>query len=290
MGRGALLLVLLACCMQQALASPQDAVPQPAIVVIIDDLGDNLARGEAALALPGPITYAILPHSPHADELAQRAYAEGKEVILHAPMANAHRLPLGPGALTPDLSRSEFVRTLRDSLASVPHAIGLNNHMGSLLTEREEPMRWVMEEARRQGLFFVDSRTSPRSQAWEIAQAEGIPSLRRDVFLDHEQTRAFVHRQFMQTVRIAQKYGTAVAIGHPYPVTVDYLNWALPLLDEWGIRLVSAAALLLELQERQRLETYYAMQKERAERFSELHPCDSRDGYCDPALVRLEVE
>ncbi|MFT5720361.1 MAG: polysaccharide deacetylase 2 family uncharacterized protein YibQ [Motiliproteus sp.] len=230
-----------------------DAVVQPSIVVIIDDVGDNWAQGLAALALPGPVTYAFLPHSPFGSTLAQQAFRNAKDVILHAPMENTHDRPLGPGALTADLSRDDFMRVLSSDLDTVPHVQGINNHMGSLLTTLEPQMQWVMSLARQRGLFFVDSRTTADSVAWDVAQRQGIPSLQRDVFLDHEQTTAFVHQQFMRTLAIARRYGSAVAIGHPYPVTVDYLRLALPLLDEQGIRLVTASGLIMERQDQLRL-------------------------------------
>lgn len=230
-----------------------DAVLQPAIVVIIDDVGDNWAQGSAALALPGPVTYAFLPHSPFGPQLAQRAFDRAKDVILHAPMENTHDRPLGPGALTADLQRDDFVRVLSGDLDAVPHVQGLNNHMGSLLTTLEPQMQWVMALARQRGLFFIDSRTTADSVAWEVAQRQGIPSLQRDVFLDHEQTSEFVHQQFMRALAIARRHGSAVVIGHPHPVTVEYLRLALPLLDEQGIRLVAASALIMERQDRLRL-------------------------------------
>lgn len=234
-------------------APVSDAVAQPSIVVLIDDMGDNLALGEAALALPGPVTFAILPHSPYGSRFAREAVQNGKEVLLHAPMENTHDRPLGPGALTRGLDHDRFAQVLRGDLDAVPQAVGLNNHMGSLLTTLAPQMNWVMDELKRRGLFFLDSRTTADSLAWRVARDRGIPHLERDVFLDHEQTTAFVHRQFLRTVRIALKEGTAVAIGHPHPVTVDYLREALPVLDELGIRLVTASALLLERREAQRL-------------------------------------
>ncbi|MEH6471377.1 MAG: divergent polysaccharide deacetylase family protein [Halopseudomonas sp.] len=234
-------------------AAVSDAVEQPAIVVIIDDVGDNLNRGAAAVALPGPVTYAFLPHSPFGPQLAKRAYRSGKDVILHAPMQNTHDRPLGPGALTTDLDRDQFTRVLSGDVDNVPHVQGLNNHMGSLLTTLEPQMSWVMDLARQRGLFFVDSRTTADSIAWKVAQQYGIPNLQRDVFLDHEQTTEFVHQQFLRTIAIARRHGSAVAIGHPYPVTVEYLRLALPLLDEQGIRLVTASALIMERQDRLRL-------------------------------------
>lgn len=252
MRRRALLLGLAGLAVQARAAGPgeparlqrRDAVEQPRLLLVIDDLGYSLAQGRATLALPGPFNVAVLPHSPHGRELALEAPALGKEVMLHAPMANRQQLALGPGALTPEMDKALFQRTLRADLDAVPHAVGLNNHMGSLLTARRGPMEWVMEVLQERGLLFVDSRTSADTVAWRVARERGIPSLMRDVFLDHEQTEAFVDGQFRRALAIAREYGSALMIGHPYPVTLDYLQRALPTLDEQGFQRLTVSAFL----------------------------------------------
>ncbi|WP_210398238.1 divergent polysaccharide deacetylase family protein [Motiliproteus sediminis] len=281
----AALLALGICLAAPAMAGEvADAVAQPAVVIIIDDVGDNWDKGSAAVALPGPVTYAVLPHSPFGPRLARQAYARGKDVILHAPMENTHDRALGPGALTESLSAQQFAQVLRSDLDSVPHVQGLNNHMGSLLTKLRPQMEWVMDEAQRRQLFFVDSGTTPDSIAWQVARDAGIPYLRRDIFLDHEQTPNFVHQQFQKTLRIARERGWAVAIGHPYPVTVDYLAAALPLMDEMGIRLVSASALLMEHDEERRLRRYYHLLQAREQQRLQQQSCArGDDSACEPS-------
>ncbi len=219
---------------------------QPRMVVVIDDLGNNLQQGQASLALPGPVTYAFLPHTRYSEALVQQAHSLGKEVMLHAPMENTHQLKLGPGALTESLSETEFKRVLNESLQSIPYAVGINNHMGSLLTQQALPMQWVMDIVAEKGIFFLDSRTTAKSVAWDVAKKRNIPVLQRDVFLDHEQTPEFLQQQFFRAVHIARKYGSVIVIGHPYAVTTSFLEEAIPALDEAGIQLVSASALLLQ--------------------------------------------
>lgn len=224
-------------------AQPLDHPPR--LVIVIDDIGNNLQQGQAALALPGPVTYSVLPHTTYARQLAEEAHLLGKEVMLHAPMASTQNVRLGPGALLPSFSEEKFKAVLNDSLDAVPYVAGVNNHMGSLLTQQQRPMGWVMDIARQRQLFFLDSKTTPGSVAWQTARSAGVPALRRDIFLDHFRRQDFLEKQFLQAVKIARKYGDAVIIGHPYPITTAFLQQAIPALDEAGVQLVSASALIM---------------------------------------------
>lgn len=215
----------------------------PTIAIIIDDMGHNLAEGERLAALDQPITLAFLPYRRHTTHLAQLAHQQGKEVMLHAPMANTHNFDLGAGGLTADMDREAVATTLRRALQSIPHVKGVNNHMGSLLTQKLEPMDWVMSELDRYPLYFIDSRTIASTVAGDVAAAYQIPTMTRDVFLDHEQTEEYVDRQFRLLIRKARENGSAIAIGHPHKVTVDYLAKHLPLLDEQGIAIATVSGL-----------------------------------------------
>lgn len=220
---------------------------QPSMVIIIDDLGYNLAKGLGVVNLPGPITMAVMPHTPHGASLARKGAAADKQIMLHVPMQNHAGLKLGPGGLTLDMDEKEFKQVLRNDLASVPYAEGLSNHMGSALTEQTLPMQWTMDIAAELDLFFVDSRTSSASVAWQQAVAQAIPALTRDVFLDNDTSEDALEAQFQQAIGIAQKHGSVVLIGHPYPATVAFLNKSLARLDEAGIQLTSASALIDQL-------------------------------------------
>ncbi|WP_417228085.1 divergent polysaccharide deacetylase family protein [Amphritea sp.] len=248
------------------------------LIIIIDDIGNSLEKGIAAINLPGPIAYSVLPHTPHSVTLAEMAFRQGKEVMLHAPMANAAHLRLGPGALTDSLNQTQLEQVLRSDIAAVPHVTGVNNHMGSLLTQRRQKMDWVMGVLAEQGLFFLDSRTTSQTVAWKSAYSRGIPWLMRDVFLDHEQTTAFVDKQFRYGIKLAQEQGFAVLICHPYPVTIRYLQQALPAMGEQGVQLVAPSGFLLQQAEARRLVD--------AQRLAEtLTPaCDQQD-HCLPHLA-----
>lgn len=217
---------------------------RPLIAIVIDDLGNDWAADTRALALPGAVTYAFLPHTPYAARLARLAHALRREVLVHVPMSAEDGAALGPGGLTPAMGKRELVRTLRADIAAVPFASGVNNHMGSLLTRETRPMQWVMATLRAAGgLYFVDSRTTAQSVAYDIAREDGIPSVRRDVFLDDDVDARQILHQFERLVRKAKADGTALAIGHPHPATVAVLGTVLGNLDHYGVELVPVSVL-----------------------------------------------
>jgi uncharacterized protein len=237
---------LLALLVASCLCCTTRAEPLPAIGIIIDDLGYNLQDGERALALPGAVTYSILPRTPLATTLAQRAAGLGKDVLLHLPMEAEHgNSQLGPGAIILGMTREEVMSTMIDNLASVPNAIGVNNHMGSLLTAEREPMSWVMQALRDHGrMMYVDSRTTPRTVAASAAREQQLPFLDRDVFLDNESGYDYARQQFLQLIAHARQHGHALAIGHPRPGTLRVLEEFLPTLSQQGVRLVGMRELL----------------------------------------------
>jgi len=217
----------------------------PGIAIIIDDMGYRLRDGRRAMALPAEVVYSFLPHTPHAPALARQARAKGSEILLHLPMeAAADNHLLGPGALTLAMDRDSLNATLRANLAAVPHAVGVNNHMGSLLTRQREPMTWLMEALRREGLAFIDSRTTAGSVASQAAAAASLPSAARDVFLDNVRETDHVRAQFRRLVATARRRGTALGIGHPHPVTLAVLASELAELEQSGVQLITLAELL----------------------------------------------
>ncbi len=218
----------------------------PQIAIIIDDLGYKLQLGKRVTQLPGPVSCAILPAAPRAGALAEAAHASGKDVLLHLPLqALDERGGSEPGGIVLDMSRGQFAHTFATSLAAVPHAIGVNTHRGSLLTQHPGHMRWLMEEIDAAGdLFFVDSYTTHESVALSMAKEAGVPALKRDVFLDPDQTAATVLREFARLKKVARQRGSAVGIGHPYPETIALLERELPQLAADGFEFVSVSQLI----------------------------------------------
>lgn len=219
------------------------------VAIIIDDLGYHLANGQRAIDLPGPIAYSFLPGAPRARALAERAHRMGKEVLLHLPLqALAEEERREPSEIRYDMSRERLGVVFAEALHAVPHAVGVNGHRGSLLTRHPGHMRWLMEEIRaHETLFFVDSYTHHKSVAMQIARETGVDALRRDVFLDPDRSPETVAREFERMKALARRRGQVVAIGHPYPETLELLERELPVLEEEGFELVSVSELFRDI-------------------------------------------
>lgn len=215
----------------------------PKIAIIIDDLGYQLGAGKRSVFLQGSVTLAVLPFSPYASQLAQLALEQDKELMLHAPMEPESH-PSWHGGLDTLMDEKAMRNELSLMLASLPTVSGMNNHMGSALTQRSEVMAWVMDELAQRGLYFIDSRTSPLSKAYEQAQLATLPSAKRDIFLDNERSESAIARQFDKLLSKARKAGSAIAIGHPYPETLLFLENALLTLEQSGVQLVPISELL----------------------------------------------
>ncbi len=221
----------------------------PGISIIIDDIGYRWIDDRKALELPGPLAYAIMPHAPHSALMSRLASENNKDVLLHLPMEAMDKQKnryLGPGALMLEMSRRQFTKTLYENLRSVPNIIGVNNHMGSLLTRHTDHMEWLMQFLRTKGVFYIDSVTIHKSVTRTVARKNRVPYQQRDIFLDHRREEAHIHAQFDKLLRIARDKGHAIAIGHPHPETVAVLAERLAQLEQEGVMLVSLKTMVPE--------------------------------------------
>ncbi len=220
--------------------------PSPRAAIIIDDLGQDWKAAEELLAMEAELTFAILPHLPHSRRIAEEAHRRGREVLLHLPMEP--RDPVannpGPGALLSDMDRDVFRETLRKALDSVPHIVGVNNHMGSKLTEVGWAMELVIDTLKERRLFWVDSMTSPQSLGYVMAKKLGIGAARRRFFLDNDPSEEAIRETLERFADWTVRKGKAIAIGHPHRATRSALRAALPGIKAREIRIVPVSRLL----------------------------------------------
>ena len=225
--------------------APADLFASPMIAIMIDDLGLNASRSARVAALPGPLTMAFMPYGEGLSGQTQLAAAAGHEIFLHLPMEPTDpAIDAGPHALLETLGPEELAAELAWNLDRFSGYVGVNNHMGSLLTQDRSAMAAVMTELHRRNLLFVDSVTTAASVAYDSAVAAGIPAARRDVFLDNTPELSAVLAQLDHLEDVARSQGYAIGIGHPHDATIAALALWLPQAQARGVMLVPASRII----------------------------------------------
>lgn len=214
------------------------------VAIIFDDAGGSLEDLEEIIAIGRPATVAVLPGLRFSTAVAERARSAGLEVILHLPLeAEDSSKDAGPGGITVSMSDAEIETAVRAALTAVPGAVGVNNHMGSKGTADERVMRAVLRVVKERNLLFVDSVTSSRTVAGQIALEMGIRTASRQVFLDNEDETGAIQAQLRRVITIARRRRDAVAIGHAQRLTAQVLKEMLGEFDTAGIHLVPVSTL-----------------------------------------------
>lgn len=210
---------------------------KPVVVIVIDDMGVSLKRTADIISLNYPLTAAFLTYGKRLDEQLQAAKKAGLELMLHTPMEPFGKADVAPDVLTTQMSLQEIKTNFEAMLQKFDGIKGINNHMGSRLTEDKARMAAVMDVLKDRDLFFLDSKTSAKSKAEEAAKEAGIPYAHRHVFLDNSNDKAYILGQLDKLEALARKNGYAIAIGHPKTQTFAALNEWLPQMNGKGLEL-----------------------------------------------------
>ncbi len=219
------------------------------IAIIIDDMGVNLTSKLVEI-MPAPLTLSYLPYAKNLQARVEKARKKGHEIMLHLPMEPISEYKdAGSHVLKVDSSKAELIKEIEWNLSRFNGYVGVNNHMGSRMTQDERAMNIVMAYLKKRNLFFIDSRTIGNSVAIRLAKEHGINYAKRDVFIDHEVTEDFVRKSLKKLEKKALRDGYAIAIGHPHKVSIKVLKEWIPTLKDKGLEIVPVSSLLYKVQE-----------------------------------------
>ncbi len=199
----------------------------PKVSIIIDDLGPSKKKATEVFNINGSLTISILPQEVYTKWIAEEGHKLGHEIIGHVPMEATRPLKLGKGGLYTWMTGDEIAQTLIEDIRSIPHIIGVSSHMGSAFTQDKRAMRIVISELKKQGLFFIDSLTTPKSVGFKFAKAKNLKALRRDLFLDYKDDPHEIEVQWKKLVKISRERGYAVALAHSRKNTLEFLQKTL---------------------------------------------------------------
>jgi len=222
--------------------------PEGRVAIILDDMGDSLEVLQEICELGQPVTISVLPLSLYAEETARVAHENGLEVMLHLPGESLNHQEgnsLTAGLIKSGMSEADVLSLVEESLARVPYVQGVNNHMGSKITQEESIMRPILDLLKSRGLFFLDSRTTAQSIAFDLAKKMGLKAAFRNVFLDSSVGVDFSKKKIIELFRLSQKTGKAIGIGHPFPETLQALRENIHLAKKYKVKPVFASEIIL---------------------------------------------
>lgn len=243
-------LAILFSCDKKPAATPEppaDLEPTNKVALIMDDMGYSLDVIYDIIGLQEPITVAIIPFSPLGKQTAQLAHQNGMEVLLHLPLESINGSEAGngiEGIILTDMSEQEIIATVDKDLDQIPFISGVNNHMGSKITPDLSAMDIILRRVKQRGLFFVDSRTTAYSVAYDLARQLDIPTAQRHVFLDNKSDESTIRENLIELFSLARTRGEAVGICHPLPETVEVLKDFFRLAREYGVKPVFASEIV----------------------------------------------
>jgi polysaccharide deacetylase 2 family uncharacterized protein YibQ len=217
----------------------------PLVAIVIDDIGYDRRIASKLLSLDAPLTFSVLPYGPFSQEIAARARSKGHEIMLHLPM-EPKEFPTvnpGPGALLTQMAPDQFIGQLKADIDRIPGLKGVNNHMGSAVSTSSERMRQIFTILKKNGLYYIDSRTTAETVARPSAELLQIPFAERDIFIDHLENPRFIRKQLHNLIKRAQRQGYAVGIAHPHAVTFKVLAELLPEIKK-SVELVPASMVI----------------------------------------------
>jgi polysaccharide deacetylase 2 family uncharacterized protein YibQ len=223
--------------------------PENRVAIIIDDMGSSLEALQEVCDLGQPVTISILPLSPFAEETARIAHENGLEVMLHLPgesLSHQEGNNSTAGLIKSGMNEEDIRSLVEESLSRVPYVEGVNNHMGSKITQEEPVMRPILDLLKSRDLYFLDSRTTAGSIAFDLARKMGLRTAYRNIFLDSSVGLDFSKKKIIDLFRLSQKTGKAIGIGHPFPETLQALRENIHLLKKYKVRPVFASEIIQE--------------------------------------------
>lgn len=223
---------------------PAPPAAKGTVAVVLDDWGYNLNNMPALEQIPYPLTIAVLPNLAYSQRVGETLHSRGREIILHCPMEPLQKVPLEKDTILTAMDSGTIKRILDSNVRTFPYIRGISNHMGSRATEDNRTMQIIMSELKHKKLYFLDSFVTSRSVAESEAFRTGVSFVKRDIFLDNNPDPEYIRQQVYKVLSLAQRNGSAVAIGHDRKNTLEVLRQVMPEAAKEGYRFVNLSDLV----------------------------------------------
>jgi uncharacterized protein len=219
---------------------------KPRIAIVLYGLGTSATASRAAIqGLPGAITLAFSPYADRLTGWVREARTAGHEVMLMLPMepTNYPQFDPGPQALLTSLSDKQNISRLEWILGRSVGYVGVVNYMGSRFTRSHSHMRLVLATLRKRGLLYLESHNAMRAVVGDIARTLKLPFAATTLQLDQSASRLAIDSQLRESERLARRLGHSIAMGFPYPVTLERIGKWAKSVEKRGFVLAPVSAL-----------------------------------------------
>jgi len=220
------------------------ADPRPRVAILLTGLGLQADLTERAIALPSAVSLAFSPYGSQVEADIDRARLAGHEAWLEIPMepVDYPESDPGPHTLLVDASRDENLGRLRWVLARALGYVGVTGEGGRFATDGN-PQPIVQELAERGvGLIGLDG-----DELEPVAALAGLPFASAGLAIDTEPSVLAIDYAFARLENRALTNGYALGYAQLYPVTIERLGAWVETLDDKGLVLAPASAIVREL-------------------------------------------
>ena len=198
------------------------SVKKPKLAIIIDDMSTK-HEIENIKSIGIPVTMSFFPPRKARPNSAKLA-AKEKFYMVHLPMEAFSFHAEEPLTLRVSDSQETIINRIKTIKKLFPRVSYINNHTGSKFTADETAVNRLIVALNSQHIHFIDSRTTAQTKVPKVLENFGLRYVARDVFLDHDMDKASIIHEIKRAIKLAKLHGTAIAIGHPHPKTIEVLK------------------------------------------------------------------
>lgn len=219
---------------------------RPRIAVVLTGLGvSEQATRSVIETLPGAVTLSFAPFTKNLSEWIDKSRRAGHEVLIDLPMEpiDYPRSDPGPHTLLTTVPIDQNLRQLGWILSRATGYVGVSIYMGSGLVIKPRVLGPILAEIKSRGLMLVDTKENPIGATADMAKEMNLAVAVGDALIDKELAAEKIDLQLADLEKRARRQGSAVALGRPYPVTVNRLKEWTASLEGKGIALAPVSAL-----------------------------------------------
>jgi polysaccharide deacetylase 2 family uncharacterized protein YibQ len=196
---------------QDLSASNKEIVSQPIIAILID--GSDLICKEDVIELPPEINFGVLSGQ------------KDNKLSPHGLMLNI------------DSDQNYTEESLDNIVSNIQENQGIYSSNENDFVNLADQAELLLSKLKDKNIIYLCGKTDKNAFVYQLAAKMSFPILANDVILDEVISPEAINNKLLELEKIAQKNGFAIAMGSPYPLTIELLKRWIPSLEEKGIKI-----------------------------------------------------